>query len=258
MLKIKRIKIFKSKVKITFDDGDVLEIDKSIYPNFYLYEGKQLDKKELEKIKTANDGVHLMNYALKLRQKALYTEKKMREKLYLKGASKAQVDYIIMCLKEADLIDDEAFIEEFIEYYNSLNYGKNKIKNKLVEKGIPFERVEKIKFPIIKEKKKAQNVLPKLERKYAKYNDKQKKQHIYNAYLSLGFDNEIAKEIVEQIKEDNPKEEYKKLERDFDKIYLRYKKKYEKKELRNKIVAYLLSKGYKFKDIVSLLERKGI
>ncbi len=258
MPKIQTLKKLKNKVKVCFDNGETLDINNDVYPNFYLYVGKDVSKKELEAIKKANDGIDYLRYALKLRQKSLYSEYKMREKLYDKGASKEIVDYIIKRLKNMDLIDDEAFIEDHIEYYNSLNYGKNKIKNKLKEKGIFEERIEKIHFSNQVERKKAKNLLPKLEKKYDKYNLKQKKQHIYQSYLSLGFDNDIAMEMLEDIKEANPKEENKKLEKDFDKIYTKYKKKYSKKEIRAKLIAYLASKGYKINDVIALIERKNI
>lgn len=258
MPKIQTIRKYKSKVKVHFDNDEILEINLDVYPNFYLYVGKEVSKKELEAIKRANDGIEYLNYALTLRQKALYTEYKMREKLYDKGASKPVVDHIIKRMKEMDLIDDEAFIEDHIEYYNSLNYGKNKIKTKLKEKGIFEDRIEKIRFPISIERKKAHNLLNKLEKKYEKYNFVQKKQHIYQAYLSLGFESDIALEMLEYIKDTNPKEENKKLEKDFDKIYLKYKNKYSKKEIRTKLISYLASKGYKINDIINMMERKGI
>ena len=107
---IRKIKILKNKVKIYLEDGTLLEIDKGIFTNFYLYEGKDLSKKEIENIKNQNDSVNYLSYALKLRQKALYTEHKMREKLYYKGANKKQVDIVINYMKKHDLIDDEAII----------------------------------------------------------------------------------------------------------------------------------------------------
>ena len=154
---IKKIKILKNKVKLQFEDGKILEMDKNVYSNFYLYVGKDLSNKEIKAIETFNDTSTFMNYALKLRQKSLYSEFKMREKLYEKGASKEQVDFVIKKLKENDLIDDKAFIEEYIEYYNSLNYGKNKIVSKLKEKGIFEDKLSKINFPISVERKKANN-----------------------------------------------------------------------------------------------------
>ena len=259
MAKIKKIKTLKNKVVISFyDEEEKLEISKDIFVNYYLYEGKEVSKKELKKIKEDNDSISYLSYALKLRQKALYSEYKMREKLYDKGANKEQVDKVIKTLKANDLIDDDAFIEDFVEYYNSLNYGKNKIKTKLLEKGIFEDRVSKISFPVTKERKKAQNIFPKLLKKYEKYNSTQKKQHIYQAYLAMGFDSDIAKEMVDKVVDNSPKEENEKLKKDFDKIHPRYVKKYSKKELRNKIISHLLSKGYKMKDIIALIERKGL
>lgn len=255
---ISKIKILKGKVKITLDNKEIIEIDKNVYPNFYLYIGKELSRKEYNKIIESNGAATLLEQALKLRKNNSYTEYKMREKLYDKGGNKEQVDYVIKTLKNNKLIDDKAFIEDHIEYYNSLNYGKNKIISKLLEKGIFMEKIEKINFPESLEKKKAHNNLAKLEKKYSKYNELQKKQHIYQALLSLGFDSDIAKNEVDKIKEPNSKEENDKLERDFDKIYSKYKSRYNKKEIKSKLINYLASKGYKINDVITLIERKKI
>ena len=48
-----------------------------------------------------------------------------------KEAKKSEVDQVIKIMKRYDLIDDKAFSLDYLEYYNSLNYGKNKIINKL-------------------------------------------------------------------------------------------------------------------------------
>ena len=255
---IKKIKILKNKVKLQLEDSSVIEMDKNVYSNFYLYVGKDLSKKEIKAIETFNDTSTYMNYALKLRQKSLYSEYHMREKLYDKGANKEQVDFVIKKLKENGLIDDKVFIEEYIEYYNSLNYGKNKIISKLKEKGIFEDKLEKVNFPISIERKKANNQLPKLEKRYEKYNETQKKQHIYQALLSLGFDVEIAKEVSDKVRTSSPREENKKLERDFEKALAKYKRKYQKRELKSKLIGHLASKGYKINDIMSLMERKGL
>ena len=255
-MKIKKIKVLKNKVTVTFDNKKKIELSKDSFTNYYLYEGKEVSTKELNKIETDSSNNELMSYALKLRSKKLYSEYKMREKLYEKGGNKKSVDQVIKTLKNHDLIDDEAFIQDYIEYYNSLNYGENKIKEKLKDKGIFEERISKIKFPISVEKKKANNIFASLIKKYDKYNESQKKQHVYNAYLTAGFSRDIAKEMVEHIKSSSPKEENDKLKKDFDKTYLRLSKKYQKKELRNKIIQSLLQKGYKMNDILKIVEKK--
>ena len=257
-MKIKKIKILKKKVSISLDNGEKLEVDKNVYPNFYLYEGKEITNKEIKKIEEFASSASLLQYAMKIREKSLYTEYHMREKLYDRGGNKTDVDYVIKFMKKHDLIDDEAFIEEFHEYYNSLNYGENKIRTKLKEKGIFEDRIEKIKFPVSEERRKAKNILPKLEKKYDKYNYAQKKQHIYQAYLSSGFNRDIASEMVSSLKESNPREEHNKLESDFNKAYTRFKGKYDKKQIKSKLINYLASKGYKISDIIKMMERKGL
>ena len=252
-MKITKIKILKSKVNISFDNGSKLSIDKEVFTNFYLYEGKDIDNKEYKAILELNNSSKLLQYALKLRSKALYSEFKMREKLYSKDASKKSVDKVIKILKGYDLIDDKAYASDLVEYYNSLNYGENKIKTKLSDKGIFKEQIDKLKFPISIEKKKANNIFPKLEKKYDKYNAAQKKQHIYNAYLNEGFSRDIASELTSKIKEANQKDELDKLKLDYQKAKTRLVRKYKGKELRQKILNSLLTKGYKLNDILKVL-----
>ena len=83
-----------------------------------------------------------------------------------------------------------------------------------------------------------------------------KKSHTYNAYISLGFSKEIASEMTNLVKSDSPKDEYEKLYKDYKKIKTRLERKYKDKELKQKIIQSLLSKGYKINEIMKLMERK--
>lgn len=254
-MKITKIKLLKNKVVVYFNKNR-LELDKEVYPNFYLYEGKEITTSEYKKIKEYNDVSSLLKYALKVREKSLLSEYSLREKLYSRGGSKKEVDKVIKMMKSYDLIDDKAFIEEYIEYYNSKNYGKNKIITKLNEKGIFKEKLSRVNFPISIENKKAKGLLAKLEKKYEKYNNKEKKAHIYNAYIFLGFDVDIALKYSSLAKENSLKEENEKLKEDFNKAYIRLSRKYKGKELKEKLINHLLMKGYKFNDFYPLIERK--
>ena len=258
MSKIKKIKTFKSKVTLTLEDNTKIDVDKNVFPDFYLYVGKNLTKKEIAEINKSNDAASLLQYALKLRQKNAYTEYRMREKLYDKGGKKDQIDIVIKKLKHSGLINDKKYIEDYIEYYNSLNYGKNKIVSKLMDKGIFKETLDRLVFPKAIELKKANKNLKHFENKYSKYNDAQKKQHIYQAYIADGFDVDIAKEMVNEVKSNTPSDEKKKLDEDFEKVYRKYRVKYKKKDLRTKLISALAGKGYKINDIINLIERKHL
>ena len=253
---ILKIKKTKKNVNLTFTDKSKLKLALEVLASFYLYEGKTLTNQEINQIKAYSNSAELMRYALSLLKKGHYSEWKMREKLYAKEASKKEVDNIIKRLKEHDLINDKMLIMDTIEYGNEKNIGKNKIINDLLNKGFFMENISKFSFPVSLEKKKALNNLPKLEKKYEKYPYEQKKQHIYKALLSLGFDSDVALEALNHIKAPKEKDESNKLERDFDKTINRYKSKYDGYELKNKTINYLHSKGYKLNDVLKMWERK--
>ena len=253
---IVKLKVNKKNVVITFSDKSKLTLVPEVMGNFYLYEGKSLDNKAIKELITFNASASLMKYAISLLKKNHYSEWKMREKLYAReDANKPAVDNVIKVLKSNDLINDKMLILDTIEYGNERNIGKNKIIADLANKGVFSENLSSISFPYSVEKKKALNNLPKLEKKYSKYSYEQKKQHIYRSLLSLGFDNDVALEALNHLSKPNDKDELDKLKKDFDKTYLRYKNKYEGHELKNKVVTFLRSKGYKTKDILSRWEK---
>ena len=252
---ISKIKINKKNVIISFVDRNKLTCVNEVLANFYLYEGKTLDNKTLNEIKSFNASAALMKYALSLLKKSHYSEWKMREKLYAKEGKKSDVDRIIKSLKNNDLINDKMLILDTIEYGNERNIGKNKIIQELTQKGVFMENLKGFSFPHSLEKKKAFNNLPKLERKYAKYTYEQKKHHIYNALLSLGFDNDVVLEVLPMVKKTNDKEENEKLKKDFQKAYHHYHQKYDGYDLKNKVVTSLRSKGYKMTSILREWEK---
>ena len=253
---ILKIKVNKKDVVITFIDRSKERLSLEVLANFYLYEGKTITNKELKAIKDFSNSTSLLKYAMSLLRKGHYSEWKMREKLYNKEANKKDVDNIIKILKNHDLINDKMLAEDLQEYGNERNIGKNKIIQELSSKGIFDDVIGKLKFPYPLEKKKALNNLPKLEKKYAKYPYEQKKQHVYKALLSLGFDNDIALDVSSRANVPNQKEELSKLDKDFDKVYIHQKRKYEGYELKNKVITSLRSKGYKMKDILYMWEKK--
>ena len=253
---IVKLKVNKKNVIISFSDKSKLSLVPEVMASFYLYEGKTLDNKAIKELVSFNASASLLKYAISLLKKKHYSEWKMREKLYAKeDANKPAVDQVIKVLKSNDLINDKMLILDTIEYGNERNIGKNKIIAELANKGIFNENLSSISFSYSNEKKKALNNLIKLEKKYSKYSYEQKKQHIYRSLLSLGFDNDIALEALNHLSKPNDKDELDKLKKDFDKTYLRYKNKYEGYELKNKVVTFLRSKGYKTKDILSRWEK---
>ena len=178
----------------------------------------------------------------------------MFEKLKAKEDNYQAINNVIDKLKENDLLDDKAYMEDLIAWDDERLFGKNKIIKHLKDQGIPDNILSKAHFSHSNELKKAKGLIPKLERKYARYGHENKKQHIYQALLSQGYEYDIAKEVLNLVKMGKPKEEKQKLVNDFKKIKDRYKKKYEGYELKQKIYAALAQKGYKHTEIKQVLE----
>ena len=250
------IKKCQKHVTITFSDHTNIKLSHEVYTTSYLYINKELTNKEINELKHYNDTASYMKYALNLLKKSFYSEWKMREKLYAKGADKKDVDLIIKRLKEHDFINDKMLMMDWVNYGNERNIGKNKIKKELIDKGIFVESIEKLSFPLSLEKKKAKNNLTKLEKKYDKCSYQGKRQKIYRALLSLGFEMDVALETIDYIKENNHIDELERLSKDMDKIYRRLSNKYEDKQLIDKIFMQLKNKGYRYKDVLTVWSDK--
>ncbi|MBO4682735.1 MAG: RecX family transcriptional regulator [Bacilli bacterium] len=249
---ITKVKKYKNHVNIYFGD-EKLEVSNDVFTSFYLYKGKEVSDHEYRELTSRIDNEKLLAYALKLLSNHLYSEWKMREKLYAKEADKPQVDEVIKYLKKQGFIDDINFIEEYLLYANNLNLGKNKIKENLLRKGIFQEDIEKITFKEKDEMNKAHNILPKLVKRYERYNARSQKDHIIQAYIREGFDLDIALDVTRDLDLHDEKKEAKLLKKDYELVKTRYSRKYKGRELKEKILAALLRKGYKGKDIYKMM-----
>ena len=252
---IKSIKVYKDHITLTFAKREKLNISKEAYLSTYLYEGKNLSKKEIDNLIELTAISTLLNYALSLVSKRHYSERKMFEKLKNKEDNYQAINKVINKLKESDLLDDQAYMEDLIAWDEERNFGQNKIKEHLKKEGIPDSLINKVHFSQSKELKKAKGLIPKLMKKYSRYASENRKKHIYQALLVQGFNYEVAKIAINDVKEDKPKVEQAKLLNDFKKIKNRFSKKYEGYELKQKIYAALASKGYKNSDIKLIMEQ---
>ena len=254
--KIVSVKYLKDKVVLKLKDETKIEVNKEVFTSFYLFKGKILTEKEIKDIYKENRVFELYKYARKICTKRVYSEHKMREKLYEKTSNTMDVNEVINKLKKNGLINDAEFVKEYVEYANNKNIGKNKITAKLLEKGVFSEEISKIHFDSKLEYKKARTYLPKLDEKYDKYNYQAKKEHAMRFLISQGFDASIAREVCEELSTPKHKDEVKKLKPDFDKAVRQYKNKYSGREFKDKVFQNLLRKGYKMSDIIAIWEDK--
>ncbi|MCR4880248.1 MAG: RecX family transcriptional regulator [Bacilli bacterium] len=254
--KISSVKFLKEKVVIRLKDERKIELPKEVFSSFYIYKGKNITDKEIKDIYNQTRQFELYKYARKISSKRVYSEHKMREKLYLKTNNTIDVNEVINKLKKNGLINDSEFVKEYVEYANNKNIGKNKIRAKLQEKGVFSEEINKIHFDEKLEYKKAKTYLAKLDTKYDKYNYQAKKDKAISYLIAQGFDLNVASDIASELSAPKHKEEVKKLKPDFDKAIRQYKNKYSGREFKDKVFSNLLRKGYKMNDIINMWEEK--
>ena len=252
---IKSIKVYKDHVTLSFNkQREKLQISKEAYLSSYLYEGKSLSQKDIASLYEITAFSKLLNYALSLINKRRYSERKLFEKLKAKDDNRAAVISVLNRLKDSNLLDDKAYMNDLIAWDDERKIGQNKIIKHLRDQGIPDTLVSKVHFSPSNELKKAKGLTIKLDKKYSRYAFEIKKKHVYQALLSQGFTPSIAKEAIEGVKPDKPKLEKEKLISDFKKIKKRYENKYEGYTLKQKIYAALANKGYKHSEIKLVLE----
>lgn len=252
--KILSIHVGKKKVLLRFDD-EIVSLSLNAYLQFHLYENKILNENEFNQIKKINEIDKYIEYAKTAISRSYMSEKCLVDKLTKKSIDNDNIAYIIAYLKENHYLNDEQYGNDLLDYLESKNFGKNKIVDILYKKGLKTSFIKNIDFSDENEIKKAKNLIPSLELKYSKYNYKNKINHIELALLRNGFDTGIIPLVKLNIKNIDDEDEINKLKIDYLKAIKKYSKKYEKNELNNKVVKYLLAKGYSYKNIIYIKEK---
>ena len=123
---VKEVKVLKSGVKVTFEDGDSVLLDVNSYVNGErLYKGKELSYEKVETLKRAEDDAKYYSYVLKLVASRPYSSKKLIDKLVnVKEASFKKANEVVDKLKEQGLINDELYIRTCFEDFINKGYSK--------------------------------------------------------------------------------------------------------------------------------------
>ncbi|KUK73406.1 MAG: Regulatory protein RecX [Clostridiales bacterium 38_11] len=89
------------------------------------------------------DKIRAVNYGMKLLTARQKTEKEMVDKLKAKNFTDDIIHYVLSYLKSYGYLDDKKYVELFLrEKININRYGTMKLRNKLLQKGIPSELIE--------------------------------------------------------------------------------------------------------------------
>ena len=256
--KISKIKESNNYIVLYLDNNEKLYVSIEAYFKHNLANLKGFDNKTYELLKKEENLILGYNAVLKKLSVKDHSIKQIKDFLYLKRKLNSdEVNKIIDKLIQYNLLDDEKYCIERINYLNEQLFSIKQIKNKLKNEGISNELIEKY---IVSDSNKEYEKVNKLVNKYLNTIKNKslnaKKQLILNKVVNLGFNYDDVKMAIDNldIKVDN---EYELLKKEYLKIKNKYQRKYESYDLKYRISGYLMNKGFKLEDINKVMEEEN-
>jgi SOS response regulatory protein OraA/RecX len=225
----------------------ILKQQRNTKSRIFMKKAKETKPKEKDEVQ------ELFTLAVKRLIARDYSPSKLKDYLLKKNENKQVVDIVIQKLKKYQLLNEDELIERIIEYCDSKHYGYNRIILMLKTREISIDKINKVKVNHERETKEAVEQTKRLVKRYKSKNTVNLKRSVYSALIRYGFDENIAS--LESSKVFNsPSSELNMLKLDYSKLVSRYSRKLKGKELYNKVVTALMSKGYRINDINKIIK----
>ena len=259
--KISSISKAKNGYLMTVNEGNqqfLVKLSKKSIETYKLVEGLDIDRETLDQLRDLEQVQDCYNTALKLLSYKDYSSAKLKARLEKKGPySDEVISHTIEHLKEKHLIDDYDYCYNYIESSLNKGYGFNRAVASLKKEGVNVDIINHIleAFSDELEYDKAVEIIEKLYNANHTRSPNALIANIKSKLFNKGFKGETVDRALDQVEMQFPKEETEALlKKEYERGYRRYSSKYEGKELKNKIVNFLMRKGYEYSDITSLLE----
>ena len=251
-MEIKKYKKLKINIyELELSDNLKIKLYDDVIVKYNLLLKKNITDKELKEIIKFNDELESYYLALKYISKKLRSEKEVIEYLKKNNYNSVINEKTINRLKKYNYLNREVYIKSFInDRYNFSYDGPNKIKRKLNELG--FSDDEIIPFMDIDYQNKIEKIIDKKVSNNHKLSNNMLKQNISNYLINLGYSKDMFIDYLNKININN--KEY--LIKDLDKLFNKFKNKYNDKELRYVLKNKLFIKGYSTEEIEEVLDEK--
>lgn len=251
---IESITTKRKHIIIAFLSGENLALSPDQYTQGYYYVGKVISPKEFEQINLASQTQPFIDYGFRLLSKGRYTEYQIREKLYQRKAIKPQVEEVITRLKQAHLIDDQTLIKDWVHHFQQRGYGERAIKEKLFEKKFSGELIQSILLDQSIENEKIDKLIVQFNQKYAHLSKRLKIETIKRRLIERGYELKLITQFLSKLPQDDPATELLNLSEDLKKAKRLYQKRFSGAQLQEKLINFLLRKGYNYSIINRLLK----
>ena len=193
------------------------------------------------------------------------TEQEVFDYLVKKNISEIEIPEIIAKLKYYHYIDDAQYLTQAIRINATGNqYGRLRLKQTLKQHGLKEEILHRLDTIYTSEMETAcaRAQLEKALKKYQHELPSKRYQKITAMLQRRGFNYELIRELMSGIRFEDPADEPQDPEADawaLENFYIKYyriqsRKGYTGRELKQRIIKNLLSKGYPYEQIKNILE----
>jgi len=208
-MELKIIKIQKTTrknlYKITFDNDLEIQLYTEILLKFKLRSGDIIEEKDLKDILLQNQIYEAKNTSLRLLAKRMRTEKEIIDKLKQKKFEDSIITQTINELKRINLINDEEFVDKFINNTITLNknYGRYALLNKLIKFGISKNLANERISKLLTDNDEYETALSAAKKKLLnlkRYDESKKIQRLISFLSGRGYNWDIIKKVLSELK----------------------------------------------------------
>lgn len=255
-MKIKSYKKLKNNsYKVTFQDStEELVLYDEVILKYNLLLKKEISREDLKEIQTVNDCFACVHQALKYLTYKSRSKKEVEEYLKKQKYTKQDIEYTLSLLEERKLINDNAYLQMFInDQMHLTNNGPKKIKGKLVTLGIAEDKIENALAKVPKEVwlEKLEHIINKKIKTNNKDGIRKLKEKILYYCTNEGYQKEDIINILEKIEIPTNSSV---LEKEAQKLYKKLALKYSGSALTFQLKGRLYQKGFLTEEIDRVVE----
>ena len=262
MEKIKSIRKLKNNhYTLTTESGHKIRISEDTLVKHRLLKGEEVSENTLEIIEKEAELDIGYQLALSFLSYQLRSEKEIKDHLKKKEISEEGISYVIIKLREMNLLDDLVFAESYVRtVMKTQDKGPQTIKQQLFKKGISEENIAKAleQYSFDDQEEVAMKVAEKALRKYKSKSHKEQINKVRQHLFTKGYSGDLINLVMSNLEvEKDEDDEWETLVREGDKLWRKHQR-LDKAKKKQKMRQSLFQKGYDFDAINRFIEEKEL
>lgn len=254
-MKIESYKKLKNgKYEVKFENDTKILLYEDAILDAELLRKKEISENELNRIVALNERYEVYNKSIKFLSVKMRCEKEIKSKF--KNYSRDALIYTLERLRNEGYLNNTEYIKAYInDQLNLKDLGPNKIKKELNNLG--FKEIEYIDFIDVIEDEIWSGKIAKLINKIIKSNHTKSNSSlavkITSDLINKGYPTSLITNELYKVKFEDDTEF---LEKEFNKLYRKYKDKFSKDELKAQLSYKLFQKGFDKEKISKVINKE--